>query len=154
MNLRFAGMITGCMLVGASAAAYHRADSRPAPSGATLAAATPELPTPLFLQAATGAPTSAAWPPVTSVAFYEEMFEQLPAATAPTAAQAETPPAAAPQVVARCPARRRRCRRSTRAAAPVSRRSRRRAAPTPATAVSKLCRRCAARKPRRCGPRT
>jgi hypothetical protein len=92
MNLRFAGMITGCMLVGASAAAYHRADSRPAPSGATLAAATPELPT----QAATGAPTSAAWPPVTSVAFYQAMFEQLPAATAPvTPAQAETPPAAA-----------------------------------------------------------
>ena len=95
MNLRFAGMITGCMLVGASAAAYHRADSRPAPSGATLAAATAESPTPLFPQAATGAPTSAAWPPVTSVAFYGEMFEQLPAATAPvTPAQAETPPAA------------------------------------------------------------
>jgi hypothetical protein len=95
MKLRFAGMITGCMLVGASAAAYHRADSRPAPSGATLATATPELPTP-----ATGAPTSAAWPPVRSVAFYGEMFEQLPAATAPvTPAQAETPPAAAPRVV-------------------------------------------------------
>jgi hypothetical protein len=95
MNLRFAGMITGCMLVGASAAAYHRADSRAAPSGATLAAATSESPTPLFLQAAIGAPTAAAWPPVTSVAFYEEMFEQLPAATAPvTPVQAETPAAA------------------------------------------------------------
>jgi len=97
MNLRFAGMITGCMLVGASAAAYHRTDSRPA---ATLAAATPELPTPLLPQAATGAPTSAAWPPVASIAFYEEMFEQLPAATAPvTPVQAETPPAAAPRVI-------------------------------------------------------
>ncbi len=100
MNLRFAGMITGCMLVGASAAAYHRVDSRPAPSGATLAAATSESPTPLFLQAAIGAPTAAAWPPATSVAFYEEMFEQLPAATAPVIlAQAETPPAAAPRVI-------------------------------------------------------
>jgi hypothetical protein len=110
MNLRFAGMITGCMLVGASAAAYHRADSRPTPSGATLAAATPDLPTPLFPQAATGAPTSAAWTPGTSVAFYGEMFEQLPAATAPAApaqaatapaaaaAETETPPAAAPRV--------------------------------------------------------
>ena len=70
------------------------------PSAATLAAATPELPTPLFPQAATGAPTSAAWPPVASIAFYEEMFEQLPAATAPvTPVQAETPPAAAPRVI-------------------------------------------------------
>jgi hypothetical protein len=99
MKLRFAGMIAGCMLVGASAAAYHRGDSRPAPSGATLATATPELPTPPLVQAATGAPTSAAWPPVTSIAFYGEMFEQLPAATAPiNPAQAETPPAAAPRV--------------------------------------------------------
>ncbi|HZO46118.1 MAG TPA: hypothetical protein VFB68_09515 [Xanthobacteraceae bacterium] len=103
MNLRFAGMITGCMLVGASAAAYSRIDARPAPSGATLASAPTESPT----QAATGAPTSAAWPPVTPIAFYGEMFEQLPAATAPvtpaqaeTPAAADTPPAAAPRPTA------------------------------------------------------
>ena len=91
------------MLVGASAAAYHRADSRPAPSAASLAAATPELPTPLFMQAATGAPTTAAWPPGTSIAFYDEMFEQLPAATAPVTPvagrDATPPPPRAPRVI-------------------------------------------------------
>ena len=30
MNLRFVAIITGCMLVGAGAAAYHRVDGRPA----------------------------------------------------------------------------------------------------------------------------
>jgi hypothetical protein len=79
MNLRFATLIAGCMLAGAAAAAYHRAESRPAASLASEA----ELPPPLFLQAATGVPTTAAWPPSASVAFYAEMFEQLPAATAP-----------------------------------------------------------------------
>ena len=47
-----------------------------------LAAAAPELPVPLFMQAATGAPTAAAWPP-TSVAFYDEMFALLTVHVAP-----------------------------------------------------------------------
>lgn len=63
MNLRFAAIITGCMLAGAAAAAYHRVDSRPTAQPAT----------PLFMQAATGAPTMTAWPPSGAVAFYEEM---------------------------------------------------------------------------------
>ena len=92
MNLRFVAIITGCMLVGAGAAAYHRADGRPA-APASLAADMP----PLFMQAATGAPTSASWPPRGSVAFYEETFALLTTAatTRSTATQAETTPVAA-----------------------------------------------------------
>lgn len=71
MDLRFVAMITGCMLIGAGAAAYHRADGLFAASGATLASA-PDVP--LFLQAAVGAPTPAAWPSAGSVTFYDEML--------------------------------------------------------------------------------
>lgn len=92
MNLRFAALIAGCMLAGAAVAGYHRAENRT--TAAALAGAA-ELPPPLFLQAATGAPTTAAWPPNTSVAFYAEMFEQLRAATAPQ------PRPQAPQLAAR-----------------------------------------------------
>lgn len=88
MNLRFAAMIAGCMLLGAGAAAYHRADSRPA-APAPLAAMPP-----LFMQAATGAPASAVWPPGGPVAFYQDMLALSTAvATARTAAtQAAAPP--------------------------------------------------------------
>ena len=87
MNLRFAAIITGCMLVGAGAAAYHRVDGRSAAPAA-------ELP-PLFMQAATGAPTSASWPPSGSVAFYEEMFALLtPLRPGPTTQAVTTPVAA------------------------------------------------------------
>ena len=72
MDLRFVAMITGCMLIGAGAAAYHRADGLLAASGVTLASATPEVP--LFMQAAVGAPTPAAWPSGESVTFYDEML--------------------------------------------------------------------------------
>lgn len=91
MNLRFAAMIAGCLLVGAGAAAYHRADGRPA---APAALATER--TPLFMQAATGAPTSPSWPPRASVAFYEETFALLTIAATPRPAAA---PAATPPVV-------------------------------------------------------
>ena len=92
MNLRFAAIVTGCMLVGAGATAYHRADGR-------LAAPAAALP-PLFMQAATGAPTSASWPPGGSVAFYEEMFALLTIAATTRAAtpQADTTPVRAANV--------------------------------------------------------
>jgi hypothetical protein len=72
MDLRFVAMITGCMLIGAGAAAYHRADGLFSPARATLASAAPEVP--LFMQAGVGAPTPAAWPSSGSVTFYDEML--------------------------------------------------------------------------------
>jgi hypothetical protein len=94
MDLRFAATIAGCMLLGAGAAAYHRAHSRPA-APAPLAAVPP-----LFMQAATVAPTSTTWPPNRPVAFYQEMLA-LSAAVATAAQPATTPPtvrADAPQI--------------------------------------------------------
>jgi hypothetical protein len=83
MDLRFVAMITGCMLIGAGAAAYHRADGLFAAPGANLASGAPELP--LFLQAAVGAPTPAVWPSGGSVTFYDEMLALRSAiAVAPT----------------------------------------------------------------------
>ena len=89
MNLRFAALITGCMFAGAAAAAYHRAEVRPF-ARASLAAA--ELPVPLFMQAATGAPTTAAWPPSASIAFYDEMFALLHTGPTPQTQPPQTPP--------------------------------------------------------------
>jgi hypothetical protein len=72
MDLRFVAMITGCMLIGAGAAAYHRADGLFA-SGAALASGTPEAP--LFMQAAVGAPAPAPWPSSGgAVTFHDEML--------------------------------------------------------------------------------
>ncbi len=87
MNLRFATLITGCMLAGAAAAAYHRAEGRPF----ALASRAAELPMPLFMQAATGAPTTAAWPPSTSIAFYDEMFALLHTGPAPQTQRPQAP---------------------------------------------------------------
>ena len=87
MNLRFATLITGCMLAGAAAAAYHRAEVRPF----ALASRAAELPMPLFMQAATGAPTTAAWPPSTSIAFYDEMFALLHTGPAPQTQRPQAP---------------------------------------------------------------
>ena len=98
MNLRFAATIAGCMLLGAGAAAYHRGDSRPA-APAPLAAMPP-----LVMQAATGAPASAVWPPGGPVAFYQDMLALSTAvatARAPAAQAATTPPTVrdgAPQI--------------------------------------------------------
>jgi hypothetical protein len=72
MDLRVVAMITGCMLIGAGAAAYHRADGLFAGSSAALASAAPEVP--LFMQAAVSAPAPTAWPSNGSVAFYDEML--------------------------------------------------------------------------------
>jgi hypothetical protein len=87
MNLRFAAITIGCMLAGAAGAAYHRMGGWTATS--------PAAAVPLFMQAATGAPASAAWPPRGSIAFYEETFALLTTtATTRVAAHApQTPPA-------------------------------------------------------------
>jgi hypothetical protein len=85
MDLRFVAMITGCMLIGAGAAAYHRADGLFATSGATLASGAPEIP--LFMQAAVSAPAPAAWPSSGSVAFHDELLA-LRSAIATTPSQA------------------------------------------------------------------
>ena len=90
MNLRFAAIITGCMLAGAAAAAYHRFDSRPRA----------EPTTPLFLQAAIAAPTTATWPPSGPVAFYQEMRALVSTGptqhTSPYASQQQMPQQAPP----------------------------------------------------------
>jgi hypothetical protein len=82
MDLRFVAIITACMLVGAGAAAYHRADGLLTPARGTLASAAPEVP--LFVQAAAIiVPTTAAWPSGGSVTFYDEMLALRSAIAAP-----------------------------------------------------------------------
>jgi hypothetical protein len=93
-NLRFATIITGCMLIGAAGAAYYRtqgiaAIARPAAPAASLAEA----------------PTAAAWPPSTSVAYLDELLALASLSAAPAATvEAATPPAASDQVAAGDPA--------------------------------------------------